>query len=69
MAILLILYLRRIAGSCDRISHTVNQRLIRTIQVFQCGYPLNHVLAGDILAPGNTRNVEEIILDFVSKIQ
>ncbi len=28
----------------------------------------NHVLAGDILAASNTRNVEEIILDFISKL-
>jgi len=35
----------------------------------QCGYPINHVLAGDILAPCNTRNVEEIILDFISKLR
>lgn len=29
----------------------------------------NHVLAGDILAASNTRNVEEIILDFITKLQ
>ena len=28
----------------------------------------NHVLAGDILAASNTRNVEEIILNFISKL-
>lgn len=37
--------------------------------IYQCGYPINHVLAGDILAPCNTRNVEEIILDFISKLR
>ena len=37
--------------------------------IAQSGYPINHVLAGDILAPNNTRKVEMIILDFVSKLQ
>jgi esterase/lipase len=37
--------------------------------IAQSRYPENHVLAGDILAPGNTRNVEKIIVDFVSKLQ
>lgn len=31
--------------------------------------PLNHVLAGNILAPENTASVAKIILDFVSKLK
>lgn len=39
------------------------------IPIAQSKYPENHVLAGDILAPGNTRNVEKIIVDFVAKLR
>jgi len=33
------------------------------------GNPENHILAGDILAPKNTQKVEELILDFVSRLK
>jgi len=32
------------------------------------GYPENHVLAGDILAPNNTQVVKVLILDFISRL-
>ena len=37
----------------------------RLIEIEDAGDPSNHVLAGDILSPGNTAGVAAIIVDFV----
>ena len=37
--------------------------------IAQSGTPENHVLAGDIIAPNNTRRVAAIIFDFISQLQ
>jgi hypothetical protein len=43
---------------------------VKEIQpIADCGNPENHVLAGDILAPNNTRVIKELILDFISRLQ
>jgi ABC-type iron transport system FetAB ATPase subunit len=37
--------------------------------MFQAGAASHHVLAGDILDPSNTQNVEEMILEFVRQVE
>lgn len=57
------------AEEIERRYAQIGSEIKELIPITQSANPEYHVLAGDILDPGNTQNVKEMILEFVRRVE